>query len=132
MNVCFTQFQIVFLSASYIFFLLVRSRSDSWIRELTAECGLVHFEGEAVLEEGVLTYVEPCAVSTALTLLAVVYYPLIVVVVVRVSDALHVALNFGEQLVVDVDVAVRGPADRNLSLTALHLIDVVLELLAGT
>lgn len=91
------------------------------ILKFTVECRLVNFEGETVLEECVLTYIEPCAVRAGLALFAVVDDPLVVVLILGVVDALDVALDLREQLVADVDVAVGRPPDRDLALPVLHL-----------
>ena len=82
------------------------SVSSSLILYLAVKSGLVNFEGETVLQRCVLIYVEPRAIRTGLSLLAVVDDPLVVVVVLRVVHALYVALNLGEQLVTDMDVTV--------------------------
>lgn len=90
---------------------------------------MVNFEREAILKRCVLIYIEPRTIRAGLSLLTIVDDPLVVVMVLRVVHTLYMALYLGKQLVADVDVTVRRPADCYFSLTVLHLVLTELELL---
>ena len=103
----------------------------SWIDQIAVEGCLVNFKCKSIIEEGVLTYIQPGAVSAGLSLFAIEENPLVDTGVVWVNLTLDMALYLGEQLVVDEYVALRGSTDSNFTLTTLHLVNVIFKFFTG-
>ena len=97
------------------------------ILDTAVKYSLIYFEYETVCELSILINVYPCAICAWLVSPSIVEYPLIASGIINVLNDLDVALDFRKKLVVYGDVCVAAAANRNFSISILHITKIIFE-----